>query len=121
MSPSPGPGRLSRQRAGRLSAVDSSGPAALRPRGSETTVYAVRLVRSARKELEALSNTMLARVAHQLDALAADPRPPGCKKLRGASDIWRVRVGTHRVIYRVDDSARHIEVQAIRDRKDAYG
>lgn len=84
-------------------------------------MYALRLVRSARKELEALSDAMLTRVARQLDALPAEPRPKGCKKLRGASDLWRVRVGTHRIIYRIDDGARVIEVQAIRDRKDAYG
>ena len=84
-------------------------------------MYALRLVRSARKELEALPDTMLARVARQLDALPGDPRPHGCKKLRGASDLWRVRVGTHRIIYRIDDRAQLIEVQAIRDRKDAYG
>lgn len=84
-------------------------------------MYALRLVRSARKELEALSDAMLGRVARQLDALPAEPRPKGCKKLRGASDLWRVRVGTHRIIYRIDNDARVIEVQAIRDRKDAYG
>jgi mRNA-degrading endonuclease RelE of RelBE toxin-antitoxin system len=31
-----------------------------------------------------------------------------------------VRVGDYRIIYRVDDRARVIEVRAIRDRKDAY-
>jgi mRNA interferase RelE/StbE len=84
-------------------------------------VYALRLARSARKELEALSDAMLARVARQLDSLSAQPRPPGCKKLRGAQDLWRVRVGSFRIIYRIDDTAQLIEVQAIRDRKDAYG
>ena len=84
-------------------------------------MYALRLLRSARKELEALSDPMLTRVARQLDALPAEPRLSGCKKLRGATDLWRVRVGTHRIIYRIDDDARLIEVQAIRDRKDAYG
>jgi mRNA interferase RelE/StbE len=83
-------------------------------------VYQLRLVRSARKELEALPDTVLARVARELDALPANPRPRGCKKLRGAADLFRVRVGDYRIIYRVDDRARVIEVRAIRDRKDAY-
>ena len=43
------------------------------------------------------------------------------KKLRGASDLWRVRVGDYRIIYHVDDGVRLVEVRAIRDRKDAYG
>ena len=83
-------------------------------------MYEVRLARSARKELEALPDAVLARVARALDALPSDPRPRGCKKLRGASDLWRVRVGDFRIIYHVDDGARLIEVRAIRDRKDAY-
>ena len=83
-------------------------------------MYELRLARSARKELEALSDAMLARIARQLDALVTAPRPRGCKKLRGATDLWRVRVGDYRIIYRVDDEASVIEVRAIRDRKDAY-
>jgi mRNA interferase RelE/StbE len=84
-------------------------------------VYELRLVRSARKELEALPDAVLARVARHLDALQTTPRPSGCKKLRGATDLWRVRVGDYRIIYHVDDGAQVIEVQAIRDRKDVYG
>jgi mRNA interferase RelE/StbE len=83
-------------------------------------VYELRLARSARKELEALPDAMLARVAEVLDALPSEPHPRGCKKLRGASDLWRARVGDFRIIYHVDDRARLIEVRAIRDRKDAY-
>jgi mRNA interferase RelE/StbE len=84
-------------------------------------MYELRLVRSARKELEALPDAILARVARQLDALQTTPRPHGCKKLRGTTDLWRVRVGDYRIIYYVDDRTQIIEVRAIRDRKDAYG
>ena len=84
-------------------------------------MYKLRLARSARKELEALPDAVLARVARQLDALETTPRPRGCKKLRGAIDLWRVRVGNYRIIYWIDDGALVIEVRAIRDRKDAYG
>jgi mRNA interferase RelE/StbE len=84
-------------------------------------VYELRLVRSARKELEALPDAVLARLARHLDALQTTPRPSGCKKLRGATDLWRVRVGDYRIIYHVDDGAQVIGVRAIRDRKDAYG
>jgi mRNA interferase RelE/StbE len=83
-------------------------------------VYELRLARSARKELEALPDAVLPRVARTLDTLPADPRPRGCKKLRGSADLWRVRVGDYRIIYHIDDGARLIEVRAIRDRKDAY-
>jgi mRNA interferase RelE/StbE len=84
-------------------------------------MYELHLARSARKELEALPDAVLVRVARELDALPANPRPRGCKKLRGAGDLWRVRVGDYRIIYHVDDREQLIEVRAIRDRKDAYG
>jgi mRNA interferase RelE/StbE len=82
--------------------------------------YELRLARSARKELETLPTTVLARLARALDAFPQNPRPPGCKKLRGTTDLWRVRVGDYRIIYEIDDTARVITVRAIRVRKDAY-
>ena len=82
--------------------------------------YALEFRRSARKELESLPDAVLARVWERVEALADDPRPHGCKKLRGANDLWRIRVGTYRVVYHLDDAARTIVIAAIGDRKDVY-
>lgn len=82
--------------------------------------YSVRFVRSARKELEGLDDTVLTRVFAHIEALAKAPRPPGCKKLRGAHDLWRIRIGRFRVVYQIDDAARLIEIRAVGDRKDIY-
>ena len=38
---------------------------------------------------------MQARIKAKIDALAADPRPPGCVKLAGEDDLWRIRVGDY--------------------------
>ena len=35
----------------------------------------------------------------KIEALANEPRPIGCKKLRGAKDLWRVRIGDYRIVY----------------------
>jgi len=48
---------------------------------------------SARKELEDLSDQLIARLVQKIEGLAANPRPLGCRKLRGYKDLWRVRVG----------------------------
>lgn len=82
--------------------------------------YSVQFVRSARKELEALPDEALNRVFQRIEALADVPRPPGCKKLRGARDLWRMRVGAYRVIYQIDDRVRIVEIRAVGDRKDIY-
>lgn len=82
--------------------------------------YSVQFVRSARKELERLPDTLLQRVFARIETLASTPRPPGCKKLRGARDVWRIRIGDPRVVYAIDDALRVVEIRAIGDRKDIY-
>ncbi len=82
--------------------------------------YAVELKPSARKELESVPDTVLARVIHRLESLAHDPRPSGCKKLKGYKDQWRVRIGDWRVIYIVDDTVRLVSVTRIAHRREVY-
>jgi mRNA interferase RelE/StbE len=55
--------------------------------------YAIDIKPSARRELENLSDNLIARLVPKIDGLAADPRPSGCRKLRGYKDLWRIRVG----------------------------
>jgi mRNA-degrading endonuclease RelE of RelBE toxin-antitoxin system len=45
--------------------------------------YSVQVKPSARKELEALPDNVLARVVQKLESLCHAPRPTGCKKLKG--------------------------------------
>ena len=66
--------------------------------------YTIRFVRSARKELERLDDTVLARIFPSLEALADAPRPPGCRKLSGAPNLWRIRIEDYLVVYRVNDA-----------------
>jgi mRNA interferase RelE/StbE len=82
--------------------------------------YAVEVKPSARKELEALPGSVLARVVRKLEALGHTPRPTGCKKLKGFKDHWRVRVGDWRVVYIIDDAARVASVTRIAHRREVY-
>jgi len=74
--------------------------------------YAVELKPSARKEVESLPDTVLARVLHRIESLADHPRPAGCKKLRGYKDL--------RVVYIVDDAAQRVSVTRIAHRREVY-
>ena len=49
--------------------------------------YVLEIKSSARKELENLSDHLLARLMPKIEGLATDPRPFGCKKLRGYKDL----------------------------------
>jgi hypothetical protein len=53
--------------------------------------YHVALTSSAEKELKGLPSPVIARIAPRLENLVANPRPPGCKKLKGGDKEWRIR------------------------------
>ena len=82
--------------------------------------YRVSLTASAEKELHRLPAQMVARIVPHLEGLASAPRPPGCKKLRGGDNEWRVRVGDYRSVYEIDDKARTVDVTRIAHRREVY-
>ena len=82
--------------------------------------YRIILKPAALKDLEALPATMLSRVDASIRALADTPRPPGAKKLKDESGLWRQRVGDYRVLYRIDDAAEAVTVARVRHRREAY-
>ena len=82
-------------------------------------IYTVRIKRSAEKEMDRLPAKMFDRLAEVILGLSQDPRPRGCKKLRGVEE-YRLQVGAYRVLYTVDDSQRSVEVVAVGHRRDVY-
>ncbi len=82
--------------------------------------YVVEVKPSARKELEDLPDKVLERVIRKMEFLRHDPRPPGCKKLKGYKDQWRIRVGDWRVLYIIDDAAKLVSVTRIGHRREVY-
>jgi mRNA interferase RelE/StbE len=77
-------------------------------------------VRCASRELERQSEPLVSRVLRRIEALALTPRPDGCRKLQGAANLWRIRIGEYRVLYSVDDVRQLVDVIAVRHRSDAY-
>jgi len=82
--------------------------------------YSLELKQSAQRELDALEETLFRRLDRKILALADDPRPHGCKKLKGYKDQWRIRVGDWRVIYIVDDAAKLVRITRIAHRREVY-
>ena len=52
--------------------------------------------------------------------LAENPRPSGCKKLKGYKGLWRFRVGDYRVFYSVDDECTSVDITRVAHRKEVY-
>ncbi len=81
--------------------------------------YAVRILRTAQKELAAVEPQHRRRLVTAIRKLAKDPRPQGCKKLANR-DAWRVRVGAFRVIYEIYNDRLLVLVVAAGHRRDVY-
>ncbi len=76
---------------------------------------------SAVRELEAIQpRPVLERVVAAARALAEAPRPVGAEKLSGQKQLYRVRVGRHRIVYQVDEEARTVRIVKIGHRRDVY-
>ena len=83
-------------------------------------MYDIFLERRAERDLKALSAEEFHRIIAAIQALAGSPRPSGCRKITGSKCDWRSRVGSYRVIYEIDDTARAIRIMRVRHRRDAY-
>lgn len=81
--------------------------------------YSLLIKRSAEKELRELPKADLRRIMKRIGQLASDPCPKGCEKLFGA-DSYRVRQGDYRILYRIDDGQRVIEIYKVGDRREVY-
>lgn len=82
--------------------------------------YEITYAQSALKSLRKLDRTIARRILHAIDRLTEDPRPPGCKQLKGGAGEMRIRIGDYRVIYDVMDDEVVILVLAIGHRREIY-
>jgi len=80
--------------------------------------YKVSIKRSAVKEIEAIPQKKeRQRIMRQIGQLAADPRPPGSKKLTG-HDKYRLRQGSYRIVYSIENKELIVVVVKVGHRKD---
>ncbi len=83
-------------------------------------MYQVLVERAAEKDLKRLSSSARPKIVAAMKGLAETPRPPGCRKLAGAQNDWRIRVGDYRIIYEIADAIRIVRISRIRHRRDVY-
>lgn len=81
--------------------------------------YAVVFIVSAEKEFAKLDKVTQARILRAVEKMETNPRPQGCKKLKG-SPYWRIRIGDFRVIYQIFEDIVQIDVVKIGHRKEVY-
>jgi mRNA-degrading endonuclease RelE of RelBE toxin-antitoxin system len=69
------------------------------------------------EQLRALPKALRQRIGSHLSVLESS-FAGDIKKLAGAENKYRLRVGNHRVLFRLE--GRQIQVYSVKDRKDAY-
>ncbi len=82
--------------------------------------YQIRIKSQAEKALAKIPNPHRRRIVQAIDALARSPRPEGCKKLTGADDAYRIRVGDYRIVYEIVDKVLMVYIIRVAHRKDIY-
>jgi len=82
--------------------------------------YKIEVSATAEKQIRGLGRDEQVRVLRAIQQLATDPRPRGARKLRGYDDVYRIRVGTFRVIYSVESGRLLVIVLKVGHRKDIY-
>lgn len=83
-------------------------------------IFRLEYKRSVKKELRKLSRADRSVIVHKIELLKNEPKPEGSAKLKGSQDLFRIRHGDYRVIYKVKRNILVIIIIRIGHRRDIY-
>jgi mRNA interferase RelE/StbE len=83
-------------------------------------MYEILLERQAERDLKHLPPDLFKRIVPHLKQLAENQKPPGCRKLTGTDNDWRIRIGDYRVVYEIDEITHTVKIWRIRHRREVY-
>ncbi|WDE04197.1 type II toxin-antitoxin system RelE/ParE family toxin [Thalassomonas viridans] len=83
-------------------------------------MYKVTIHREAKKDIKKLHPQDRKRVIQALEQISENPYLYGSKRLVGYVDILRYRVGTYRIIYRVNDYELEVLILDAKPRGEVY-
>lgn len=82
--------------------------------------YELRIKPSVAKDLRGIPKADIKRILGRMQALRDDPRAPGCEKLAGTGELYRVRQGVYRIVYTIHDEQVVVEVVKVGHRGEVY-
>lgn len=82
--------------------------------------YAIEFRPRARREFRKLPHDVKIRLAQAISRLEDEPRPQGCRTLKGEANAYRIRVGVHRILYQVHDHELLVLIVRAGHRKEVY-
>jgi mRNA interferase RelE/StbE len=82
--------------------------------------YRVFIKPSAVREIEGIADKkQRQQIVAKIEALSDEPRPPGCEKLTGR-EYYRVRQGSYRIVYAIEDDRLVVYVVKVGHRSSVY-
>ena len=84
-------------------------------------IYTIEISPAGLRSLSRLPRGIRRRMDEKIQDLAAQPRPPGVKKLRGQDELYRIRVGDYRILYVIEDRVHRVVIRKVGNRSDIYG
>ncbi len=82
--------------------------------------YRLELKTAAVRGLRNLPQDVQKRVVRKIEALGQNPRPAGVEKLKGLTDLYRLRVGDYRILYQILDKVLLVLVVQVGHRREIY-
>jgi mRNA interferase RelE/StbE len=82
--------------------------------------YKLLIKPSAAKEIESAPKKDRLRIIQRIQDFSTDPRPPGCEKLSGHDEKYRVRQGMYRIVYTISDVGMVVCIVKVGHRKEVY-
>lgn len=82
-------------------------------------VYNIFFKDSVRKDLDSIPRNDLRRIMEQIALLAENPRPVGSEKL-SCQEKYRIRQGTYRIVYSIQDIQLTVWVVKVGHRREVY-
>ena len=82
--------------------------------------YKIEVSLTAEKQLRKLSQKDQISVLKRIQELSGEPRPNHSRKLRGQNNVYRVRVGNHRILYSIEDKHLTVIILKVGHRRDVY-
>ena len=81
--------------------------------------YKIIVAEKLEKQLKKISNKIAKKIMMKIEDLSNNPRPHDVKKLKG-KNLYRIRQGQYRIVYKIEDNVLLILIVDIAHRKEIY-
>jgi len=83
-------------------------------------MYEIVYDRKVPRVLDKIPQDDVRKIREEIHRLKENPRPHGCKKLKGMTGLYRLRSGDYRIVYFIEENKVKILIVSVKHRKDVY-